>query len=287
MRYIKIFTILLSIVFFQTILSTDSNADSCTKSSGVYTIGDITQSDGCEDKPSLYETVLYEGWLCTAAPTVPTTSSTADLSNCFKIFENISGATLSIVQLQEIEIDGIKFRPPPGSYTHAYLRLDNAFGITWAGQISGSMSGSQSGSGVFCGTTASSVTFSSLADHTNNSVCSSSEVTPGKLVETLASFSCCDIGGGSYESLSDTITVTGSSDTIRGIITDTNQHRSANDAEASRIEALLGFANPIKISEETRGMTVKFNLSNGIQLQQTASKLHLGGGPFMMLLNPQ
>ena len=95
MRYVKVLTVFLSIVFFQIILTTDSNATTCTKSSGIFDISDIPNNgEGCEDQPNLYEVILYEGWLCTsasAASTFPSTSSVADLSNCFKIFENIKG----------------------------------------------------------------------------------------------------------------------------------------------------------------------------------------------------
>ena len=288
MKYVKILTVLLSIIFFQTILTGDSNADTCTKSAGVFDITDIPNGgDGCEDQPDLYEVILYEGWLCTsasAAATFPTTSSAADLSNCFKIFENPSGTTLSISQLQAMDIDGTKFKPPSGSYTHGYLRLDNSFGITWSGKMSGSMTGSKtSGAGVFCGTATGEVTFNSSTQVTNTSVCNSSEVTAGKLVESLATFSCC----GSYGSLSQEVTVTGSNDKIQGVITDANQFRSTSDSDASRLEALLTFENPIQITDETRGMTVKFNLSNGMLLEQRSNKLELGGGPFMLLLQSE
>ena len=288
MRYVKVLTVFLSIVFFQIILTTDSNATTCTKSSGIFDISDIPNNgEGCEDQPNLYEVILYEGWLCTsasAASTFPSTSSVADLSNCFKIFENINGASLSIAQLQAINIDGAKFKPPSGSYTHGYLRLDNSFGLTWSGQMSGSMTGSQgSGAGIFCGTHTNDVTFNSSTQTTNTSICDSSEVTAGKLVESLATFDCC----GTYNSLSDEVTVTGSSDKIQGVITDANQFRSTSDSDASRLEALLTFSNPIEITEETRSITVKFNLTNGMQLEQRSNKLEIGGGPFFMLLQTE
>ena len=57
MKYIKIFTILLSIVFFETMLTTDSTA-SCTLTAGVYAASDFPNDDeGCETQPKFYEII--------------------------------------------------------------------------------------------------------------------------------------------------------------------------------------------------------------------------------------
>ena len=90
-----------------------------------------------------------------------------------------------------------------------------------------------------------------------------------------------------YGTLSLKVTVTGTSDKIRGVITDANHFRSTSDSDTLRLEALLTFENPIQITDETRGMAVKFNLTNGMLLEQRSSKLQLGCGPFFMLLKTE
>ena len=58
-------------------------------------------------------------------------------NSLFKIFNNSSGATAAVTQGAEIVLDGTYTRPPNGTYTHGYAYMDNTFGITWAGELSG------------------------------------------------------------------------------------------------------------------------------------------------------
>ena len=102
-------------------------------------------------------------YLCPSAPTTPTTTATADLTNCSQIFNNASGATANVSQGGSVDLTGTYTRPPDGSYTHGYARMDNTFGITASFQIDGSMDGQSSGSGVFCRTITGSGTHSSVS----------------------------------------------------------------------------------------------------------------------------
>ena len=89
----------------------------------------------CASAPDSYEIVAYEMYLCTAAPTAPTTSSSMGLDNCFKNWESSSGTTLALQQNQTIDMPGTMSRPPNGTYTHGVMLIDNTFGITMAMQF--------------------------------------------------------------------------------------------------------------------------------------------------------
>mgnify|MGYP003313912816 CR=1 FL=1 len=127
-------------------------------------------------------------YLCTAAPTAPTTSSSIGLDNCFKNWESSAGATLSLQQNQTRDMPGTKSRPPNGTYTHGVMLIDNTFGITMAMQFDGTMGGQDGTSGVYCASVAGSGTMGSSSIPTASSTCGSSAITPGKFVETLTSF---------------------------------------------------------------------------------------------------
>ena len=66
--------------------------------------------------------------------------------------------------------------------------MDNTFGITASLEFAGNMTGETGGTGIYCGTVAGSGTSGTSSETTNTSVCSSSPVTAGKFVETLADF---------------------------------------------------------------------------------------------------
>ena len=81
-------------VFDVTTLKKEADAAACTVTNGVYSEAEI--KSGCEATPDLYEIVIYKMYLCTSAPTIPTTSATVVLTNCTQVFNNASGATASV-----------------------------------------------------------------------------------------------------------------------------------------------------------------------------------------------
>ena len=128
MKNFKYFILFLSLIFvFEITNSKDADAATCTVTSGVLSETEI--KNGCHHTPESYEIVIFEMYLCTSAPTTPTTSATVDLTNCSQIFNNASGATANVSQGGSVDLTGTYTRPPDGSYTHGYARMDNTFGI--------------------------------------------------------------------------------------------------------------------------------------------------------------
>ena len=87
---IKIYTFLF-LIFFISSLFADSHVDSCTITNGVFDKTQVIDNGRrvlCKRARS-YEIVAYEMYLCTAAPTAPTTSSSMGLDNCFKNWETL------------------------------------------------------------------------------------------------------------------------------------------------------------------------------------------------------
>ena len=287
MRTIRNFLFIVSMVFiFEFFIAKKSEAAECTVTNGIYSKTQILASDGCETTPGIYEVVIFQLWLCTSEPTLPTESATVVLTNCSQIFENSAGATASVAaQNSSIELNGTYFKPPPGTYTHGYAMMDNTFGLTASFEIDGSMTGTSSGSGLFCATKAATGTHQTNGEggtHTNNSICDSSEITPGKFVETLTHFDSSDQP---WKRIAVADNINGTSASIRGILVDTNGHLAANEGEVVKLEGLVSFANSLKITTETTSLTMSFNLGEGMFLGNDGSnKMYIGSGPFQAIM---
>ena len=279
MKNIKHLFLILSAIFIFEMFNSNK-AEACTISSGVVSESDI--NSGCDTAPAEYEIVIYKLYLCTGAPTEATTSSTVVLTPCSQVFENSTGATAAVTQGAEIVLDGTYTRPPNGTYTHGYAYMDNTFGITWAGELSGAKTGTSSGTGVFCGTKAGSGTHAKGSSHTGNSVCGSSAITPGKFVETLAQFGAAS---DAFSSKAEVENINGTTASIIGYLVDSNEHRAANTGEVVKLEGLVKFADPITVTGETTSLSMTFNVGEGMHLVEEGSdELWIGSGPFQAIM---
>ena len=255
----------------------------CTVTDGVYSEAEI--KSGCEATPDEYEIVIYKMYLCTSAPTIPTTSATVVLTNCSQVFNNASGATASVSGTDsDVTLTGTYTKPPVGTYTHGYAMMDNTFGITASIKIDGSMDGVSSGSGVFCGTVAGSGNHTKASgSHSNNSVCSSTVVTGGKFTETLTHF------GGSGDDWTRVATannINGTTAAVQGILVDSNGHLASAEGEVDKLEGLVTFADSITVTANTTSLTMSFNLGEGMSLNSGgADKIHMGSGPFQAIMS--
>jgi hypothetical protein len=244
---------------------------------------DDSIEEGCDTVPDLYEIVIYKLYLCTSAPTVPTTSSTVVLTPCSQIFNNDSGATASVSSGKDIDIDGTFTRPPDGTYTHGYAYMDDTFGITWSGKISASMEGGTGGtSGVHCASVTGSGTHRKGSTHTNNSICGSSPITAGKFVETLNQF-----GGATddFTATAEVENINGTTAKINGYLVDTSEQLATDTDEVVKLEGLVTFANPVIITPDTTSISIRFNVDVGMHVyRNSSSKFMLGGGPFQAIM---
>ena len=276
MKNLKYFILFLSLILiFEITASKEANAAACTVTNGVYSETEI--KSGCEANPDFYEIVIYKMYLCTSTPTIPTVTAAADLTNCSQIFNSDAGATANVAQNSDVDLTGTYTRPPDGTYTHGYAMMDNTFGITAAIQIDGSMDGQASGSGVFCRTVSGSGNHTKASgSHTDESVCSATEVAAGKYTETLTHFGG---SGDAWTKVADAAPTPGS--TIKGLLVDSNGHLAANEGEVVKLEGLVGFANAITVTPNTTSLTMSFNLGEGMSLNSAgADKIYMGSGPF-------
>lgn len=276
MKNFKILFLFLSLILiFEITASKEANAAACTVTNGVYSETEI--KSGCEATPDFYEIVIYKMYLCTSTPTIPTVTAAADLTNCSQIFNSEAGATANVAQNSDVDLTGTYTRPPDGTYTHGYAMMDNTFGITAAIQIDGSMDGQASGSGVFCRTVSGSGNHTKASgSHTDESVCSATEVAAGKYTETLTHFGG---SGDAWTKVADAAPTPGS--TIKGLLVDSNGHLAANEGEVVKLEGLVGFANAITVTPNTTSLTMSFNLGEGMSLNSAgADKIYMGSGPF-------
>ena len=276
MKNFKILFLFLSLILiFEITASKEANAAACTVTDGVYSETEI--KSGCEATPDFYEIVIYKMYLCTSTPTIPTVTAAADLTNCSQIFNSDAGATANVAQNSDVDLTGTYTRPPDGIYTHGYAMMDNTFGITAAIQIDGSMDGQASGSGVFCRTVSGSGNHTKASgSHTDESVCSATEVAAGKYTETLTHFGG---SGDAWTKVADAAPTPGS--TIKGLLVDSNGHLAANEGEVVKLEGLVGFANAITVTPNTTSLTMSFNLGEGMSLNSAgADKIYMGSGPF-------
>ena len=281
MKLIKNFILLFAaILVFEFTFTKDANAnDQCTKTGDVLDV----MSDWCETEPDEYEVVIYNLYLCTSSPAIPTTTSTVNLDSggCVEIFNNSSGATASVTQGSELNLSGTYTRPPNDIYTHGYAIMDNTFGITASLEFAGNMTGETGGTGIYCGTVAGSGTSGTSSETTNTSVCSSSPVTAGKFVETLADFG----GERRFAATGSVSNINGTTASIKGILVDTNGHLAANEGEVDKLEGLVSFANAINVTSDTTSLTMSFNLGEGMSLNRAgADVIYIGSGPFQAIM---
>ena len=270
-----------TILVFEFTFTQDANA-ACDETGGIISETDI-QNGGCETTPDFYEIVIYKMYLCTSAPTIPTTSATVDLTNCSQVFNSASGSTTNVSQGASVDLTGTYTRPPTGTYTHGYAMMDNTFGITASIQIDGSMDGQASGSGVYCGTVAGSGNHTKASgSHTNESICSSTEITAGKYTETLTHFGG---SGDAWTRIAEAENINGTTASIKGILVDTNGHLAANEGEVDKLEGLVSFANAINVTSDTTSLTMSFNLGEGMSLNRAgADVIYIGSGPFQAIM---
>jgi len=282
MKHIKYLFLVLSTIFVFEMISFNKAEAAC----GVDADGVVSENDidnGCDSKPDIYEVVIYKLFLCTSAPTEATTSSTVVLTPCSQIFNNANGATASVTQGSDINLDGTYTRPPNGTYTHGYAYMDNTFGITWSGEIEASMTGMTGGTGVFCASVAGSGTHKKGSTHNNSSVCSSTDnLTAGKFVETMEHFGD---PSNNFLSKGEQSNINGSTASIIGLLVDTNEHRAVNSGEVVKLEGLVTFANPVVVTTTTTSLSMKFNVGEGMHLNDGGSnKLQVGSGPFQAIM---
>lgn len=281
MKYLKSIVLFVALILiFETVFFKKDAKAACGITASVYSESDI--GSGCETAPTLYDIIIYKLYLCTSIPTVATVTSAADLQNCAQVFENLSGASASVSSGQEVDLTGTYTRPPDGTYSYGYALMDNTFGLTWSGELSGAKTGLTGGTGIYCASKAGSGTHAQGSTHTNSTVCGTSEITPGKFVETLTHF---DDAEEDFAPIATANNINGTTADISGYLIDSNGHLAQNSGEVETLEGLVTFANSIVVTPETTSLTMSFNTGSGMFLSDAGDdKLYLGSGPFQAIM---
>ena len=111
----------------------------------------------CQTEPVSITMYPYGLYICTAAPTAPTTTTAVDLSDCFRMYEGDGTSPVELTSTSTSRPAGIFTVPPAGVYTHAVLWANSLMGVKNFVQvtdnITGGASGDSGGAG-YCWTTA-------------------------------------------------------------------------------------------------------------------------------------
>ncbi len=258
----------------------DSHVSNCTITSGVFAKSEPIDNGYCASAPNAYEVVAYEMYLCTSAPTAPTTTSSMGLDNCFKNWESSGGSTLSVQQNQTIDVPGTMTRPPNGTYTHGVMLIDNTFGITMAMQFDEAVTAQDGTSGIYCATVDGSGAYgSSNTIPTATSTCGASAITPGKFVEILTTFDS------TFDATATADNLNGTSASITGYLIDSSGNLAENDDDVDKLMGAISFASAVNFTDLTTTLTMSFNVGEGMAIYNNgANRLVFGSGPFQAVI---
>ena len=99
----------------------------------------------CQTEPTSITMYPYGLYICTAAPTAPTTTTATDLSNCFRVYEGDGTSAVEISSSTVSRPAGTFKVPPAGVYTHAVVWAKNLMGVRHFVQVDTTITGSVSG----------------------------------------------------------------------------------------------------------------------------------------------
>ena len=141
-----------------------------TTSEGYLDWGSMVDSTGatgatvCQTEPvsiTMYPIGLY---ICTAEPTPPTTTTAADLSSCFRVYEGDGTSAVELTSTSTSRPAGTFTVPPAGVYTHAVLWANSLMGVKNFVQVDATITGGAggaSGTAGYCWTTSGLTTLNS------------------------------------------------------------------------------------------------------------------------------
>ena len=273
---VKLILVVTVLVSSQIIFVEDSKAACAESSSGV--ISKAAAEAGCQDEPTSYGVVIYNVYLCTAAPTAPTVASSIDLTNCEEVFSNSSGYSASLSTGAAVSLSGTATRPSDGTYTHGVIIMDNTFAITASKQFEVAYNGQVSGNGVYCATADGSGTAAAATSPTNTSICGTSAVTAGTFTETLTSFD------NPFTATGTVTNVAGAGANITAYFVDTDENLAAAEAVVDKLHGVVEFASSATVTSSTTNVDLSFNVGEGMSVDGSGSAMFFGSGPFQATL---
>ena len=231
-------------------------------------------NNACYITPSTYKIRVYEMGLCTSDPLAGTsidsnenvtTDNTISESSCTPTFQSLSGSLVDLGGNATQTLTGNNFRPPNGTYPHAYIKIKNTFGLKGTYQInSNTFYSSSDGSPV--AESQHSEFDEDLMDFNNGKTCSESPELAGAEVFTTG--------------------VKGTMKAVLAQVSGGNLGTYTADSSCGSSTHLFGSFqpnSPVIITNQTQGMEVNFSITGrGMTVIPDGSggMSGFGGGPF-------
>ena len=230
-------------------------------------------NDSCYITPSTYKIRVYEMGLCTSDPLKGTsivndnvvTDNTISESSCTATFQSSSGTLVDLGGNATQTLTGTNFRPPIGTYPHAYIKIKNTFGLKGTYQINNN-------------------TF-----YTSNDGSPVAEALHSEFDEDLMDFSNGKTCSGSPELAGAEVFTTGVTGTMKAVLAQVSSGNLGTytaDSSCGSSTHLFGSfqpTSPVIISNQTNGMEVNFSITGrGMTVFPDGSggMSGFGGGPF-------
>ena len=252
----------------------------CAVSSGVTTIA----NNACESQPDSYGIVMYKMYLCTSAPTQPTTTAAADLTagGCVLVLDGGSGVRIDITGSSLVDFTGSTFtKPTAGVYTHGYMHIDNIFYVKQQRIFNEAKEGLKTGddNGIHCSTLSGTG-----ADTGQNSTCGASAITPGIWGSIMTDF---DGEAAGIQATATRTNLNGTGSDIKGILIDTNGHQATTTGEVDSLGGFQTFGAPINVSTNLKELNISFGIAEGSVIFEDNSDPNVVGfssGPFQAVI---
>jgi hypothetical protein len=276
-KIIPIYLMIMTSVFL--ITPNSAHAECAIDGSDVVTVTD----NNCSVQPASYGITMYQLYLCTSAPTAPTTSAAGVYTSCNLVLSLDSGSRVDMTGTGNAgSFPGATFtRPPPATYTHGYMLLDNVFYVKHAAKFNESKEGSKTGTdnGLFCGTEAGTGNESTGA----STSCGSSAITAGEWGAQLTSFN----GSASCVATVSVSNLGSTSNSITGVLETSAGIRTADCSDVDKLAGIQTFGTPIVITKDLKSFNVAFQVSEGMTIWEngaTPPVINMGSGPFQAII---
>jgi hypothetical protein len=252
----------------------------CAVSSGVTTIA----NNACESQPDSYGIEMYKMYLCTSAPTQPTTTAAADLTagGCVLVLDGGTGVRIDITGSSTVDFTGSTFiKPDAGVYTHGYMHIDNIFYVKQQRIFNEAKEGLKTGddNGIHCSTLSGTG-----ADTGQNSTCGASAITPGIWGSIMTDF---DGEAAGIQATATRTNLNGTGSDIKGILIDTNGHEATSTGEVDSLGGFQTFGAPINVSTNLKELNISFGISEGSVIFENNDDPNIVGfssGPFQAVI---
>lgn len=252
---------------------------------------------GCEMAPFSHKVTFYRLDICTAAPTGPTTSAAADISNCTTFYRNDAGDEAVILNGQGSLVGSFDnfTRLNEGTYTHAVVTIGSTVKFTQTANFDGAMTvGGISGSGATrCVTKVPLVSDASggpsnvlygnedrnVSEATSNVICSDTvkavetQIGYNIIMRNEANNACIHARTFNFgRSIADAYLAETDGTLHDGvsndeIANDENGCRAGRADGITRVVGVLHFNTPLVVTDSTFGIQMDFNNTRALWLQ--------------------